>query len=500
MPVSSAMKKRGGGGKAKTAGHSKKQNPQLCVPKWPDALPAFRGTQFVFSLSCGNTRLSWARINKNLLRPELMWTTRPPPEDTNSPNLFEFLPEDLQREISTPLPPKSNPITNRVLCSLLLQRRLSVITVYLISPNANHERRALRLFEGLPAVIYKLSQKDFLHHASVPGLSAYPTMGIDRLAALMGAIQRFPHRYSHLVIDGGTTLTYTTISKATNRVGGGITIGPQKKLIAMSDLTVEGALPDLHEEELNDMFEQLKDAKTTLNTFCTTNTEQTMVGSVLMETTIHLSHVIQKWRESLPDEIPKEQTPVVLLCGGEGMLLSMLLGPDHANLLETSPEVQEFLASGEIIETSEQWHNGPAAAKAFQMVHHGPAIHDGVQNILVSQHVAAGAETPINILRGELVGQRIIVNSSSKPGTIVSVHRAADVARDDMCEDTFCVFINDDDSFVEVNFKQVVGTFYTARWKSSLLLTFGRRKQKDWLSFRSVVKFFMTNQSSLLGR
>jgi pantothenate kinase type III len=429
------------------------------VPRWPDALPAFRGTQFVLSLNCGNSRLSWARINDKF-RPELVWSTNPPPaaadeQETNtSPNLFDYLPENVQREICLS-PPNSKPITNRVLCSLLVQRRLSVITVYLISSNADHERRTLRLFEGLPAVVYKLSQKDFLHHTSVPGLSTYPTMGIDRLAALMGAIQRFPHRYSHLVIDGGTALTYTTISKPTNRIGGGIGLGPRLKLLAMSQHT--GALPTLTPADMESIFEQLQSADAKLEAICTTNTEQNMVGSVLTETTIHLSHVIQKWRKSLPDEIPKEQTPVVLLCGGEGLLLSMLLRPDHTNLLETNPDIHEFLASGEIIQTSEQL-DGPETAKAFQMVHHGPAIHDGVKNILVSQHETVAAESDVNVLRDELVGQRIIVNDDTKRGTIVSVKRS-DSTTDDIREDRFNVFINAKNSFVRVNFKQVAGTF-----------------------------------------
>jgi hypothetical protein len=187
-----------------------------------------------------------------------------------------------------------------------------------------------------------------------------------------------------------------------------------------------------------------------------------MIGSVLMETTIHLSHVIKRWRSALPDEIPREQTPVVLLCGGEGLLLSMLLRPNHANLFETSPEIQDFLASGEMIETVEQWKGPTTANRAFQMVHHRPAIHDGVQNILVSQQAAVAVETEVNILRDELVGQRIAVvfRDFDERGTIVSVRRSVDgTNEDDTRKDTFSVFVNNKNAFMEVSFKQVVGTF-----------------------------------------
>jgi hypothetical protein len=95
-------------------------------------------------------------------------------------------------------------------------------------------------------------------------------------------------------------------------------------------------------------------------------------------------------------------------------------------------------------------------------VHHRPAIHDGVQNILVSQQAAVAVETEVNILRDELVGQRIAVvfRDFDERGTIVSVRRSVDATNeDDIRKDTFTVFVNNENAFMEVSFKQVVGTF-----------------------------------------
>jgi hypothetical protein len=123
------------------------------------------------------------------------------------------------------------------------------------------------------------------------------------------------------------------------------------------------------------------------------------------------------------------------------------------------------LASGEIVQTAEQW-NGPASADvAFQIVHHRPAIHDGVKNILVTQQATVAAETKVNILRDELVGQRITlgVRDNSERGTIVSVRRSVDATSDeDLHKDIFSVFLNAENAFVEVNFTRVLGTFHRA--------------------------------------
>jgi hypothetical protein len=135
-------------------------------------------------------------------------------------HLFDHLPHAIRREIlCVSVQTQNNEedrgttmIDNGVLCQLLLERS-SVITVYLvttttITPSSLHgqdhvrlrrrhvEDRVLRLFDGLPVVLYKLARRDFLRHGSLPGLSCRhhsPQIGADWLAALLGALHCFPH-------------------------------------------------------------------------------------------------------------------------------------------------------------------------------------------------------------------------------------------------------------------------------------------------------------------
>jgi hypothetical protein len=261
----------------------------------------------------------------------------------------------------------------------------------------------------------------------------------------------------------------------TKRIGGGVILGPVQKLITLSELT--GALSTSEQEHLvNDMIQQLQSANIVWETFSTTNTEHSRAGAVLTETAIHVGHVIKRWRNALPDDIPKQQTPVVILCGSQGQLIATLLGRAK-RCLATSPEIRDFLACGEFIESEEQWNNGPATnSTAFQMVQLGSVVHDGVQNILIAQRKLIAAETELNVLRDELVGQRIIVRRGDHGqqqqqgrGTILSVsRRAADPAKDDhMYDDTFGVFIDADNAFVEVTLNQLVGTFLFRVWRKS---------------------------------
>lgn len=83
-----------------------------------------------------------------------------------------------------------------------------------------------------------------------PVNNPFPTLGSDRLAALVGAVTLLPHQ-DLLVIDSGTCVTYDYIDANANVVGGNISPGLQLRLKAMHDHTallplipVEGELPE----------------------------------------------------------------------------------------------------------------------------------------------------------------------------------------------------------------------------------------------------------------
>jgi type III pantothenate kinase len=76
------------------------------------------------------------------------------------------------------------------------------------------------------------------------------TLGLDRLAGVMGANYLYPQK-NNLVIDGGTCITYDYIDAGANYYGGSISPGLNMRYKALNYYT--GALPLLNEHtEFND--------------------------------------------------------------------------------------------------------------------------------------------------------------------------------------------------------------------------------------------------------
>jgi len=77
------------------------------------------------------------------------------------------------------------------------------------------------------------------HELPIPLKNCYQTphtLGMDRLAAAIGAWQQFPHQHT-LVIDAGTCVTYDFVTAAAEFLGGIISPGLQMRLKAMHAFT-----------------------------------------------------------------------------------------------------------------------------------------------------------------------------------------------------------------------------------------------------------------------
>lgn len=72
------------------------------------------------------------------------------------------------------------------------------------------------------------------------------TLGLDRLAAVVGANYLYPQK-NNLVIDGGTCITYDYIDAGANYLGGSISPGLKMRYKALNYYT--GALPLLNEDD-----------------------------------------------------------------------------------------------------------------------------------------------------------------------------------------------------------------------------------------------------------
>ena len=71
--------------------------------------------------------------------------------------------------------------------------------------------------------------------------NTYPSLGIDRALAASGAVATY--KQSCLVIDGGTALTFTGITKQRKLIGGAILPGLRSQLLTLSQKT--SALPEI---------------------------------------------------------------------------------------------------------------------------------------------------------------------------------------------------------------------------------------------------------------
>ena len=119
------------------------------------------------------------------------------------------------------------------------------------------------------------------------------TLGVDRIAAVCGAAEIFPHQ-NCLVIDAGTCMTYEFIDDKGNYHGGGISPGIAMRFEAMHRFTSRLPLiqPVLHAPLVGN------------------STESSMQSGVINGARAEVEGIIQKYL----DQYPNLKT---ILCGGD---------------------------------------------------------------------------------------------------------------------------------------------------------------------------------------
>lgn len=137
----------------------------------------------------------------------------------------------------------------------------------------------------------------FSHQVKLPIHNHYKspeTLGLDRLAGLMGA--RFLHPQKNtLVIDAGTCITYDFINSGDEYFGGSISPGIQMRLKALHDFT--GRLP-------------LVTAEPDFTDFIGTDTQTAILAGVYNGVLSEVSGVVAKYLEKTPEM-------GIVLCGGD---------------------------------------------------------------------------------------------------------------------------------------------------------------------------------------
>jgi type III pantothenate kinase len=141
-------------------------------------------------------------------------------------------------------------------------------------------------------------KKIVLHHDTpVPIVNHYrtsSTLGMDRLAAICGAVKLFPHQNA-LVVNTGTCVTYDFIDKEKNYWGGGISPGLMMRFKAVHSFT--SRLP---------LVERVDDAPLIGN-----STESSIQSGIINGMVAELDGIIERYVEKYLDL-------QVILAGGDG--------------------------------------------------------------------------------------------------------------------------------------------------------------------------------------
>ncbi len=128
------------------------------------------------------------------------------------------------------------------------------------------------------------------------------TLGMDRLAAVVGANELYPQEHC-LVIDAGTSITYDLIDDQGIYRGGGISPGLHLRFKALNDHTSK--LPLI----------EIKDADVAL---IGNDTQSSIRSGVLHGTTAEIEGIIRRYEQ-------KFSNLKVLLCGGDAAFFESML-------------------------------------------------------------------------------------------------------------------------------------------------------------------------------
>jgi type III pantothenate kinase len=217
-------------------------------------------------LSIGNSRYHWAWFLNTKLQSS--WDTEYLLPDRYS-GLF---PIDLQAVINQDLIELAN------------------IPIYLISVVPNQTA----LWEELPQV-------QLITLTDIPLLNLYPTLGIDRALALLGAGETYG--YPVLVIDGGTALTITGIDDRRQLIGGAILPGLRLQLRSLT--TDTAALPTI-------------ELPAQMPPRWSNNTSEAIASGVLHTINSGIKDFVEDWQRLYPHN-------QIVFTGGDGELLSRYL-------------------------------------------------------------------------------------------------------------------------------------------------------------------------------
>lgn len=370
-------------------------------------------TNYIISISCGNTKISWAflRCNKKKFKTISYWSTPHLSEkDLSRYNLEGFttyLPENVQEHIFGR--------TKSITMDNIRQINTQILT-YLVSTNPEQTSFLIKLLSVIPTKIYQMKAQDF-YHPAMNDKTWYGNIGVDRVANLCGAASM--NGFPACVIDGGTAVTYTATDCDGNIIGGSIAPGVKMKLDALHYST--GALPKIAVE---DITKSIKDVQTKKKapSFFSTNTKDSIIVNILYELASSTRGFIESWincvgkatrKRKMKESQTNNSNRIIIITGGSGKNISLLLEDNYGGIIETNriPCVRE----GEI---------------GFKVNFVDNLTHIGIQALLRTR-IAVHEETKSQITfdyllnRGipqSYVGKRVAKYFDGKRGKLGKIH------------------------------------------------------------------------------
>ncbi len=185
-------------------------------------------------------------------------------------------------------------------CEVVLRSRIPLVVTSVVP-------QQLRLWrDRLPADVIELDD--------VPLQKLYPTLGVDRALAALGAGTQYG--FPVLAIDGGTALTLTGVDGTRSFVGGAILPGLRSQLTTLGQKTA--ALPTI------DLSIDLS-GQTALPPRWASDTPTAIRSGIVYTVLAGLRDFIETWWQQYPRS-------AVVLTGGDGEIL-------RRGLSELSPEI-----------------------------------------------------------------------------------------------------------------------------------------------------------------
>jgi len=314
---------------------------------FPGATP-ITGNESLFSICCGNSRLSWANHHGSSenFNPELFWKTPHLGDDVTEETCVAVLSRNLPDKPHDCIFGAGNEATVE---NAQKQAKVNgLVCIYIVSTNSKQEHKLAKLWNSIPCRLFVMKGGDFFHRNE----GRYDSMGADRLAALSGA--SYLHGHPCLVFDGGTATTYSATNITGQIIGGGIGPGLQSKLKAMRKDTE--ALPAITTEEVIARLHEAQESGKPLPTFAR-NTKEAMMSSVFQDMALKGRNVIDQWlRKAYEQGVDPPTTTMdhnmfnrdrkIVCTGGDGGILMQLLQPNFGGVVEmqmsNDPERRKF--------------------------------------------------------------------------------------------------------------------------------------------------------------